>query len=96
MCKMVLSDSGKMKRDGISVSLEVDFNDDYDEVVKKAAETLQLSSVNNLCLFRLRGALIPRSEDWCVGKHKQSLHYASDAIELGLGYLRKAMDPTSV
>lgn len=93
MCKMVLSDLGKMKRDGISVSLEVDFNDDYDEVVKKAAETLQLSSVNN---FRLRGALIPRSEDWCVGKHKQSLHYASDTIELGLGYLRKAMDPTSV
>ena len=93
MCKMVLSDLGKMKRDGISVSLEVDFNDDYDEVVKKAAEILRLSSVNN---FRLRGALIPRSEDWCVGKHKQSLHYASDAIELGLGYLRKAMDPTSV
>ena len=46
MCKMVLLDSGKMKRDGISVFLEVDFND-YDEVVKKAAETLQLSSVNN-------------------------------------------------
>ena len=68
MCKMVLSDSGKMKRDGISVSLEVEFDDDYDEIVKKAAETLHLSSVNNLRLFRLRGALIPRSEDWCIGK----------------------------
>ena len=55
MCKMTLSDSGKMKRDGISVSLEVEFNDDYDEVVKKAAEILQLSHVKNLHLFRLRG-----------------------------------------
>ena len=84
-----LSDSGKMKRGGISVSLEVEFNDDYDELVKKAAEILQLSHVKNLHLFRLRGALLPRKDDWCIGKYMQSLHYASETIELGLGYLNQ-------
>lgn len=85
-----------MKRDGLSVSVDLEYDDNYDEVIKKASQTLQLGSVNSLRLFKLRGALIRRNDDWCIGDYKRSLHYGSDAIELGLGYLRKAMDPTSV
>ena len=76
--------------------MEVECDDDYDVVIMKASQTLQLGSVSSLHLFKLRGALIPRSDDWCIGKYKRSLHYGYDAVELRMGYLWKAMDPTSV
>ena len=93
---MVMSETGKMKRDGVSVSVQVLHEDDYDDVIKKGAQTLQLSSISNLRLFKLRGALIPRSDDWCIGKYKRSLHYAPEAVELGVVYLRSTLDPTDV
>ena len=93
---MVMSDVGKMKRDGVYVSVEVRYSDDYDVVVKKAAETLKIDNTPNLRLLKPRGALLPRSGDWCIGVYKRSLHSARDAVQLGIGPLRLSMDPTSV
>ena len=87
---MTLSSAGKMKREGVSVSLEVEYDDNYDAVINKASAQLQMGCRSDLRLFKLRGVLIQRTDDWSIAKYK---HYASDAIEIGLG---KAMDPTTV
>lgn len=85
-----------MKRDGVFVCCELKHDDGYDDVVKKASETLCLSNVGHLRLFKLRGALLPKTDEWSIGAFKRSLHYSSEAVQLGLGYLRKSMDPTNV
>ena len=84
VCKMKPSARGSFRRDGPFIALDLCVNDSYKEVAKKAGSVLKVSSTPNLRLFRTRGAIIPFTSDWTIGKYKRKLRLGPERIQLGV------------
>jgi hypothetical protein len=93
ICKMILK-GNNYRKDSPYTEVSLMKMDMYNEVVEKAAATLNIEdSCSNLALFRANGALIKDepimyakvSCVWTIGRYLNKLHIAADKLHLGIG-----------
>lgn len=87
--------AGNFTRDSDQVSVEtmISRHDSYEEVLKKCAESLELSSTESgdkvVTLLSSGGAVIPSSPEWTLGNYMRQLHRGPSNTRLGVGYVQK-------
>lgn len=83
---------GAFVRDGVPVELVLDRGDEYEDVLDKASEVLELPEVpaeHHLTLLTSGGAVIPKKVDWTLGDYLRQMHKAPAQVRLGIGVLKK-------
>jgi hypothetical protein len=86
------SKSGSFVRDGVAVELVLDRGDEYEDVLDKASEVIDLPKVpagHHLTLLTTGGAIIPKKVDWTVGSYLRQMHKAPAQLRLGIGVIKK-------